>query len=174
MKALQIHPVQTDSDWADLARLLRTYATQDLDQPHLSTIWNDLRDLPARYSPPQGLALLMRPTPSIQALELAVEQAIEQAVACGAYAPTRLSGTCEIKRIYVSPSARGQGLASQLIAALLQRARQAGYTHAALSTWRSNLRGQALYARLGFKPVPPFKEHPNPDLLFLGLALPDH
>ncbi len=119
MKALQIHPVQTESDWAELARLLRAYATQDLDPPHLSTIWNDLRDLPARYSPPQGLA-------------------------------------------------------SQLMAALLQHARQAGYTHAALSTWRSNLQGQALYARLGFKPVPPFKEHPNPDLLFLGLALPDH
>ena len=60
------------------------------------------------------------------------------------------------------------------LARLLQRARQAGYTHAGLSTWRSNLQGQALYARLGFQPVPPFKEHPNPDLLFLGLALPDH
>jgi ribosomal protein S18 acetylase RimI-like enzyme len=162
MKALPIHPVQTAADWNDLAALLRTYAAHDLDQPHLSTIWKDLTDLPARYSPPQGLALLMRASPATAA------------VACGAFAPTQRSGTCEIKRIYVSPAERGRGLASQLIAALLQHARQAGYTHAALSTWRSNLPGQALYARLGFKPVPPFKEHPNPDLLFLGLALPDH
>lgn len=160
MKVLQTHPVQSSSDWAELATLLRTYAAHDLDQAHLSTIWKDLCDLPARYSPPQGLALLMRTTPAAQA------------VACGAYAATRVPGTCEIKRIYVTPAERGKGLASQLIRDLLHCAKQAGYTHAALSTWRSNLQGQALYARLGFKPVPPFKEHPNPDLLFLGLALP--
>ena len=162
MKALQIHPVETAADWDELAALLRTYATHDLDQPQLSTIWKDLSDLSARYSPPQGLALLMRTPPAAQA------------VACGAYAATRVPGTCELKRIYVTPAERGQGLASPLIRALMQSARQAGYTHAALSTWRSNLQGQALYARLGFQPVPPFKEHPNPDLLFLGLALPDH
>ena len=162
MTAWTVQTVVNPTDWLALAALLREYAAKDLDRPRLSTIWKDLADLPARYSAPQGLALLLRETPTSPAL------------ACGAYAATRVPGTCEIKRIYVQPAQRGQGLASALIRALLQQALQAGYTHAALSTWRSNLQGQALYGRLGFAPVPPFKEHPNPDLLFLGRALPSH
>ena len=160
MQAWRRVVVTTPSDWADLADLLRVYAAHDLDHPQLSTIWKDLDDLPARYGAPQGLALLVR------------DPLTDTAVACGALARTREPGTCEIKRIYVSPPHRQQGHARRMIQALIESAAQAGYTHAALSTWRSNTQSLALYAQMGFAPVPPFKEHPNPDLLYLGLALP--
>ena len=155
-----IDTVNSESEWAELDALLRVYAAQDLDHPHLSTIWNDLDDLSARYGQPQALALLIR-----DALH-------SKAIACGAYARTRVPGLCEIKRIYVTPAHRHRGHAKRMILALLEHAAQAGYTQAALSTWRSNTSSLALYANLGFAPVPPFKEHPNPDLLYLGLALP--
>ena len=155
-----IQTVSSGSDWAELDALLRVYAAQDLDHPQLSTIWNDLDNLPARYDQPEGLALLIREAPQ------------EKAIACGAFAQTRVPGLCEIKRIYVTPAHRHRGHATRMIQALLEQAAQAGYTQAALSTWRSNTPSLALYAQLGFAPVPSFKEHPNPDLLYLGLALP--
>jgi putative acetyltransferase len=160
MKGVHLHAVHTPADWAHLEQLLREYAARDLDQAHLSTIWKDLLDLPVRYGAAGGAAVLLR------------NAASEPAWACGAYAPTRVAGTCEIKRIYVQPAHRRQGHGQRIIRELLQRAAQAGYTHAALSTWRNNAHGLALYAALGFAPVAPFKDHPNPDLLYLGLALP--
>jgi ribosomal protein S18 acetylase RimI-like enzyme len=150
-------PVQSPAQWAQLAQLLQDYAATDLDQPHLSTIWQDLQDLPARYGAPQGGAVLMAHETG--------------AIACGAFTHTRMSSTCEIKRIYVRPEHRHQGHAKNIIRELLQAATQAGYTHAALSTWRNNTAGLTLYTSLGFGFVAPFKYHPNPDLLFLGLAL---
>jgi GNAT superfamily N-acetyltransferase len=159
MESWHMRSVQTPDDWADFERLLRNYAAHDLDQAHLSTIWKDLENLPSRYGAPYGGAVLVHDIKS------------NSRVACGAFTATRVPGTCEIKRIYVSPAHRKQGHAKNIIRELLQAATQAGYTHAALSTWRNNNSGQALYAGLGFATVPPFKDHPNPDLLFLGLAL---
>jgi ribosomal protein S18 acetylase RimI-like enzyme len=154
---MTLWPVQSPAQWAQLAQLLQAYAAKDLDQAHLSTIWQDLQDLPARYGGPQGGAVLMTNETG--------------AIACGAFTHTRLTGTCEIKRIYVLPAHRHQGHAKNIIRELLQAATQAGYTHVALSTWRNNTAGLTLYTSLGFIPVAPFKDHPNPDLLFLGLAL---
>ena len=51
--------VETPQDWQHFESLLRAYATTDLDQPHLSSIWNDLEALPARYGPPHGAAILL-------------------------------------------------------------------------------------------------------------------
>jgi len=158
MKADTIQSVTRSEHWAAFSQLLQEYAANDLDQAHLSTIWKDLDDLPARYGSPHGGALLL--------------QRQGQALACGAFAPTRESDLCEIKRIYVRPAFRTQGLATHILQALFQAAAQAGYTHAALSTWRHNTRSLALYTRQGFAPVAPFKDHPNPDLLFLGRPLP--
>ena len=160
MNSLTIQIVQTESEWAELANLLHQYAANDLDQPHLSSIWKDLQNLPSRYAAPKGLALIIKECPE------------SQAIACGAFASTGNLGTCEIKRIYVQTPYRGQGIAEMLIRKLMLQAQQAGYTHAALSTWPTNHKGQALYSRLGFTPVAPFKEHPNPNLLFLGIELP--
>ena len=160
MDSWRIDTVKSQADWAALGALLRVYADHDLDHPHLSTIWNDLDDLPARYGRPEGLALLIRSNP------------LAPAIACGAFARTQVPGLCEIKRIYVTPAQRHRGHAKRMIQALLGHAAQAGYTQAALSTWRSNTPSLALYAQLGFAPVPSFKKHPNPDLLYLGLALP--
>ena len=45
--------------WQAFEALLREYAVRDLAQPHLSTIWRDLENLPARYAAPSGRAILL-------------------------------------------------------------------------------------------------------------------
>lgn len=155
--------VESPEDWQHFESLLRTYAATDLDQPHLSSIWKDLDDLPARYGPPFGAAvLLVKPEANGHS---------QQIIGCGALASTHLKGACEIKRLFIQPAFRGLGGAKVLIHDLIQKAQAEGYDQAVLSTWQSNVAGLSLYHALGFMPVPSFKTHPNPELIFLGRPL---
>ena len=54
---------------------------------------------------------------------------------------------------------------------LIKQARAAGFTRMGLSTWRSNTVALALYERMGFTAIPAFKNHPDPDLVYLGMNL---
>ena len=155
--------IESAQDWQHFDSLLRTYAANDLDQPHLSSIWKDLESLPARYGPPHGAALLL----------IAQNQSMQNAtvIGCGALASTQLQGVCEIKRLFIQPAFRGQGGSKVLIRDLLKKGLAEGYDQAVLSTWQSNSTGLALYQALGFLPVPSFKSHPNSELIFLGRSL---
>ncbi|MFM7011207.1 MAG: GNAT family N-acetyltransferase [Betaproteobacteria bacterium] len=147
----------TSSSWVEFAELLREYAEQDLAQPHLSTIWGDLDDLPARYAAPIGGAVLLH---------------IDGALAgCMAFTATKVDGYCELKRLFVRKAFRGQGHAALLLRRTMDIAKQAGYARAALSTWPDNPKALALYRSLGFNLVMPFKEDRGQDLVFLGKDL---
>lgn len=156
-------PVVSPQDWLDFEMLLRTYAAHDLDQPQLSSIWNDLENLPARYGKPFGTALLLTHQSNANTPEIVI--------GCGALAQTKMLSCCEIKRLFILSDYRGKGGSKVLIHDLVQRAQVQGYDQAVLSTWQSNHTGLALYHTLGFRPVPPFKSHPNPELIFLGRPL---
>ena len=155
--AIDLRVLAGAADWAAFEALLRRYAATDLDQPATSSIWNDLADLPARYGAPTGGVVLA--------------WSGAEAVGCGAFAATRETSLCEVKRFYLLPAWRGRGLGRALVNAVLQQARAAGYARAGLSTWNHNESGLALYRALGFATVPPFKTHPNPDLVYLGRTL---
>ena len=155
--AIDLRALASAADWAAFEALLRRYAATDLDQPATSSIWNDLADLPARYGAPTGGVVLA--------------WSGAETVGCGAFAATREAGLCEVKRFYLLPAWRGRGLGRALVNAVLQQARAAGYARAGLSTWNHNESGLALYRALGFATVPPFKTHPNPDLVYLGRTL---
>lgn len=156
-------PVVSPQDWLDFAMLLRTYAAHDLDQPQLSSIWNDLENLPARYGAPVGTAILLTHQTNANTPEIVV--------GCGALAQTKLHSSCEIKRLFILSDYRGKGGSKVLIRDLLQSAQVQGYDQAVLSTWQSNHTGLALYHTMGFRPVQSFKSHPNPELIFLGRPL---
>ena len=143
--------------WVEFAELLRAYAQQDLAQPHLSTIWRDLEDLPARYAAPVGGVVLLH---------------IDGALAgCMAFTATKFRECCELKRLFVRKMFRGQGHATSLLRRTIDNAKQAGYARAALSTWPDNPKALELYRSLGFSPTTPFKEDRGQDLVFLGKDL---
>jgi GNAT superfamily N-acetyltransferase len=80
------------------------------------------------------------------------------AVGCGAL---RLldAETAELKRMYVSPSARGQGLGRRLVAALETEARALGVRRLVLETGIRQTAAVALYRSTGFRPIPLFGEY---------------
>lgn len=82
-----------------------------------------------------------------------------QVVGCGAL---KLHGDApaEIKRMWVSPATRGQGVGRRLLAALEQEACAAGATGVRLETNGALSEAIALYRRAGFTEVPAFNDEP--------------
>ena len=81
------------------------------------------------------------------------------AVCCGGV--KRLpDGACEIKRMYVVPAARSQGVARALLVALEDAARQLGYATARLDTGAKQPHAQALYESAGYRPIGNFNANP--------------
>ena len=62
-------------------------------------------------------------------------------------------GVAEIKRMYVVPEARRQGLGRQLLEALEDRARELGYARIRLDTGARQPHSQAMYERAGYHPI---------------------
>ena len=117
----------------------------------------ELKGLPGAYSPPGGgifLALLA-----------------EQPVGCVALRPPDTPGVAELKRLYVRPSGRGQGLGLALTRRAIERARSARYHLLRLDTLSTMLNARRLYRGLGFKEIPPYTYNPIPDVTYMELQL---
>jgi GNAT superfamily N-acetyltransferase len=68
--------------------------------------------------------------------------------------------TCEIKRMYVVPEARGRGLAKVLLEALEAEALRLGYRTARLDTGPQQPEAQRMYERAGYRPIGNFNANP--------------
>jgi putative acetyltransferase len=60
--------------------------------------------------------------------------------------------TCELRKMYYLPEARGRGLGRQMIAACLAAARELGYRRCYLETLTGMNAAQHLYRSFGFEP----------------------
>ncbi len=69
-------------------------------------------------------------------------------------------GWGEVKRVWVTPAARGLGLSVRLMAAVETEARRLGMSGLRLHTNRALPEAQALYPRLGYREVPAFNDEP--------------
>lgn len=68
-------------------------------------------------------------------------------------------GEGEVKRLWVSPSARGRGLARALLASLVAHARQQGWSWLVLETGLAQPEAIALYESEDWQPVPPYGQY---------------
>ncbi len=110
---------------------------QDFDQ--------ELATLPGKYTPPDGAVII----------------ALQGAVACGCVALRRIDqATCEMKRLYVRPDARGLGIGAELVRLIVDRAKSRGYRAMRLDTLPSMKSAIALYASFGFREIPAYTFNP--------------
>lgn len=77
-------------------------------------------------------------------------------VGCGALKPGPEPRTGEVKRMYVAPHVRGRRIAEQVLAALVETARELGHTRLVLETGVEQPEALRLYERLGWQPVPSY------------------
>lgn len=98
---------------------------------------------PDEFQPPRGEFLIARLNTACTA------------VGCGGWhllAP----GTAEIKRMYVTPDARGRGVGRRLLQEIERRAVTHGVRNMLLETGSLNTAALALYRSCGYAPRPPY------------------
>lgn len=100
-----------------------------------------------------------------------VARAQGRVVGCGA--TVKMGDTwSEIKRMFVSPAARGQQLGRKLLDALQVAARRQGASLLRLETGISQPEALGLYRSAGFQEIPPFGDYKlDPLSLFMEKAL---
>jgi GNAT superfamily N-acetyltransferase len=103
---------------------------------------------PADYRPPKGVFLLARQDGRV--------------LGCVALS----FAEAEVKRLWIAPEARGQGLASRLMQAVEEAARAAGLSRLVLDTNGRLTEAQALYRRLGWRPIPRYNDNPYAEAWF--------
>jgi len=118
----------------------------------------ELAGLPGEYAPPDGRLIL----------------ALDDTDAIGCIALRKLDeGICEMKRLYVKPSARGNGLGKLLVNALIDEAKKIGYTKMRLDTVPKMKEAIDLYLKIGFKEIKPYRENPIEGALYMEMELVD-
>jgi GNAT superfamily N-acetyltransferase len=81
-------------------------------------------------------------------------------VLCGGGVKRLDAEAAEIKRMYVIPSARGRGLAKELLRALEDAARSLGYTIARLDTGAKQPHAERMYRDAGYRDIGNFNANP--------------
>ena len=78
---------------------------------------------------------------------------------------------CEMKRLYVFDEFREKGIGKKLCAELINFAKSCGYKKMRLDTLLRLEKANALYKRMGFYDIPPYRENPLEDARFLEISI---
>jgi putative acetyltransferase len=117
----------------------------------------ELKNLPGDYAPPDGRLLLARQ-----------DEELAGCIALRKLAPS----VCEMKRLFVRPAFRAEGLGRALVDAIIDEARRLGYTHMRLDTLPGRMdKAIAMYRSIGFTEIAPYYENPVEDAKFMELNL---
>lgn len=123
---------------------------------------------PAESNHMVDLQALSRPE-----VDFIVARADGRAVGCGAIVKSTAGGWAEIKRMFVSPEARGQQIGRQLLRRLEQLAQQGGLTALRLETGIKQPEALSLYRSAGFLEIGPFGDYgPDPLSVFMEKRMP--
>jgi GNAT superfamily N-acetyltransferase len=117
----------------------------------------ELKNLPGDYAPPGGRLLL----------------AVDDDQLAGCIAMRKLApGVCEMKRLFVRPMHRAKGLGRTLVNAIIDEARNLGYTTMRLDTLPGRMdEAIALYRSIGFVAIAPYYRNPVEGATFMELQL---
>jgi putative acetyltransferase len=157
VNGLKIFQVESPAHIARTRELFLEYARslgfslcfQNFDQ--------ELADLPGKYVPPQGCLWLAE---------------VDSQLA-GCVALRKIDDhICEMKRLYLRPQFRGQGLGRALTERIIAEARQIGYQRMRLDTVEPVMKDAvALYRRSGFREIRAYCENPVAGALYMELHL---
>lgn len=116
----------------------------------------ELATLPGAYAPPRG--------------RLFLASTKDEPAGCVALRPFG-NAACEMKRLFVRPAHRGNGLGERLANRVIAEARLIGYSTMVLDTLPSMYHAIRLYDALGFERRSAYYDTPLPETVFMELLL---
>lgn len=155
----RISLVRSQSDIEAVRALFKAYAAWLGVDLVYQGFADELASLPGKYAPPGGELLLARDRAGVP-------------LGCVGLRPLDMAGCCEMKRLYVTPEARGLGLGRALVTAILAQAERIGYREIMLDSLPVLEEATALYRRMGFRPIAPYYDTPVVATLFFSRTLP--
>lgn len=154
---VSIAEARTPDEIAQVKALFLEYAASLGFSLCFQSFDQELAELPGMYAPPEGRLLL----------------ALVDGRPAGCVGLHKLeAGICEMKRLYARPAFRGQHLGRALAERVIADARAMGYERMRLDTVAAAMQAAvALYRRLGFREIAPYRPNPQPSVLYMELNL---
>lgn len=154
---MRIVPAVSQSQLEEVKKLFQEYAAGLPFDLKFQGFEQEVKKLPGEYGPPTGSLLL------------AVD---DKEVAYGCASLRKVDAkTCEMKRLYVRPPARKQGIGRQLAQAIIESGRGRGYERIVLDTTPHMKEAIDLYESLGFQRIPPYRKRNIKGAMFFELWL---
>ncbi len=140
----------------EVKELIQEYSRRLGRDLSFQNIEDELKDPSHKYTAPEGELLV----------------AIEGEKVLGMVAYHRHSAVrCEMKRLYVSPNARGMHLGDALVTEILSHAKKAGYKEIVLDTIVPLKAAISLYKKHGFKECEAYYYNPMDDVIYMRKEL---
>ena len=154
---LTLRQVESPAQVAQARELFLEYADSLGFSLCFQSFDQELAGLPGDYSPPDGCLL--------------VAEYLGQLAGCVALHKLE-PDICEMKRLYLRPQLRGRGVGRALAEAVIAEARSIGYRKMRLDTVEPVMpNAVAMYRRLGFVEIEPYRPNPIAGALYMELVL---
>ena len=156
MDPVRIERAGTPEQIEAVRNLFREYSETPGVSVCVTGFAEEIASLPGAYAPPDGVLLL----------------ATVEGESAGCVALRRIASDAgEIKRLYVRPDYRGEGLGRMLVEEIIGEAFATGYDRLCLDTLPSMRSAIKLYESYGFTAVAPYLPEPTPGALCFDLRL---
>ena len=140
----------------EVKKLFQKYAQSLETDLSFQDFETELKSLPGKYSPPDGILIL----------------ALVKGKSAGCVALRKLTeNTCEMKRLYVCIDYRGLGIGKRLVRMLIDEAIKLNYQYMRLDTLPTMKKAQDLYLSFGFYDIEPYVYNPIKGTRFMELDL---
>jgi len=158
LRAMPVRRADPTLDLTTVRVLFREYAQSLGFALDFQGFESELATLPGEYSEPRGTILL-------------AHSPLGEPWGVVALRPLDDDGACEMKRMYVRPEARGQGLGRILGKAIVAAAKERGYRAMRVDTIDTMTAAIELYRSLGFREIGAYRFNPMPGALFFEAGL---
>jgi len=146
---VELSEPQSTAEWRAAAAIFQEYGDSLGIDLSFQGFAQELENLPGVYAAPRGTLLLAW-----------VDGDLAGCCALRPLDEADVPNAAEMKRLYVRPAYRRFGLGRLLAEAVLDAARQMGYSSVLLDTLDDMEAARALYEELGFIEIPPYYHNP--------------